>query len=80
MQNWADWAKSEILVNGAESIVSTLKRRGEECTDKDSGIPDVWRGEKLIFAFEYSDTRFSKKLVFPCIEIISMKSKGLSTL
>jgi hypothetical protein len=27
-------------------------------------------------AFEYSDTRFSKKLVFPWSEIISIKSNG----
>ena len=31
-------------------------------------------------AFLYSPTRFSKKFVFPCREIRSIKSKGLRTL
>src|SRR5436309_3321013 len=30
--------------------------------------------------FEYSPTRFSKKLVFPCSEIISIQSKGFFAL
>jgi len=30
----------------------------------------------LTLAFEYSDTRFSKKFVFPWSEIMSMKSNG----
>ena len=34
----------------------------------------------LTFAFWYSPTRFSKKFVFPVREIMSIHSKGFSTL
>ena len=42
------------------------------------GVVELWIPVDCAYvARAYSETRFSKKLVFPCKEIKSMKSNGL---
>jgi hypothetical protein len=56
----------------------TLKTHNDFSFEGAAVVEDV--DVVLTPAFEYSDTRFSKKFVFPWSEIMSMKSKGFDEL
>ena len=65
-----------------DCAVSSLDRVRFKSLRQQRSAVGRFQGDALSItpAFWYSATRFSKKLVLPCMEIISIQGKGLTTL